>query len=294
MTALADIKTHDIPDLLEMMVARYNLEALEFDRLAEYNDQLESEHAEQAGRIQELLHQLSALQQRSEEQALQLAALTERNTWLEAEHEKSIASLKKAEIIAREAVSQKRQLEAAQAALNGVRQELTQLKGPDNPKKLREQVKRLKDKNTELTAKSERLQREGNQYRAELKTERDMVQHLRKELYTQEVKHANTTFTRLWTEGEHHIMLWPEAITVQDVTTGEASKGRALLYMHNSMRGALLTLDETTGSARMGTSPKGGLKPSKAAKQFADNWLYKVNSLQNGDVKTEDLHLFSE
>lgn len=284
----------DIPELLSLMVEQYNVEAVEFDRMADYVEQLESDLKNKSELVCNLQIELANAKSQVESQAKAIGELKERNNQLESLNERNIEAIKKAEPIARAAVAQKRQLEMVQSNLAATQKELTALKGGDNPKRLREQIKRNKDKNAELTAKNERLQREAAQYRADIKAERELMEALKKELYEESARQANKSFTRLYTEGEHHVMLWPEVIKAQCVTTGEVSEGRALLYMHNSMRGALLTLDEENGTARMGASPKGGLRLSKATKDFADSWLYKVNALQGGDVKVEDLQLFSE
>ena len=267
----------DMTDLLELAINRHNLEVVEFERLAEYNDQLrgdlDMQQAESAGQA-EIIKQLEA-----------------RNAQLEQQHSRDMEAITKIEPIAKAAVAQKRQLEMTQSNLAATQKELTALKGGDNPKKLREQIKRNKDKNAELTAKNERLQREATQYRAQLKTERDLCEGLKRELYVQGVKNANGAFTRLWSDGTQNVILWPDAVSMQNTQTGEVSKGRALLYMHNSMRGALLTLDPATGAVRLGEIPKGGLRLNKAVNEFAGAWLYKVNAMQNGDVNVEDLNV---
>lgn len=281
----------DMADLLELAINRHNLEVIEFDRLADYNAQLEAEHKEQAERIQQLRSELDKQQAESAGQTEVIAKLEARNIRLEQQHTRDMEAISKIEPIAKAAVAQKRQLEMTQANLAATQKELTAIKGGDNPKKLREQIKRNKEKNAELTAKNERLQREATQYRAQLKTERDLADMLKKELYVQGVKSANGAFTRLWSDGTHNVILWPDAISMQNMQTGEISKGRALLYMHQSGRGALLTLDEATGATQMGEAPKGGLRVTKNVKAFTDAWLYKVNATQNGDVKPEDLQV---
>lgn len=268
---------HDVPELLALLAERYNLEAVEFDQLAAYNDQLLAEKQADAERIRQL-------EQTVADQQAQL------EHW-EAEQQKNVESLTKAEGIARAAVAQKRQLELTTATLKAAQQELTQLKGGDNPKKLKEQIKRVKDKNTELTAKCDGLQREITLHRKEKRELGKEIDRLKKEMYIAGVKQANGSFTRLWSDGTQHIMLWPEAISVQNQATGEATRGRALLYMHQSLRGALLTLDHQTNSTQIGEAPKGGLRLTKEAKAFTDAWLYKVNALQNGDITGADLQV---
>ena len=291
-TQITKLQAHlDMADLLELAINRHNLEVVEFERLAEYNDQLEAERKEQAERIQQLRSDLDMKQAECAGQAETIKQLEARNAQLEQQHTRDMEAITKIEPIAKAAVAQKRQLEMTQANLAATQKELTALKGGDNPKKLREQVKRNKDKNAELAAKCERLQREATQYRAQLKTERDLCEGLKRELYVQGVKNANGAFTRLWSDGTQNVILWPDAVSMQNTKTGEVSKGRALLYMHNSGRGALLTLDAATGTTQMGEAPKGGLRPTKNVKAFTDAWLYKVNAMQNGDVNVEDLNV---
>jgi len=255
-------------ELAERLAKQYSLESLEFNRLNEYNDQLEAEN-----RIQ----------------AAEIAALQGKVATLEAEHERDMETINVAHDLARKAVAQKRQLELTQSNLAATQKELTALKGGDSPKKLREQIKRNKEKNAELTAKNERLQREAQQYRKQLKDIDAEMEGLKQEVYIASVKAANGSFTRLWSDGVQNIVLWPQVATTQNVETEETSKGRALLYIHQCGRAALMTFDQATNEARLSAAPKGGLRPTKAAEAFAQSWLYKVNAMQGGDVTASDL-----
>lgn len=260
----------DMADLLELAINRHNLEVVEMERLADYNDQLLAENAAQAETI---------------------AAQEELIAQLERRQASAMDAIDRFEPIAKAAVALRHTHDLTKANLAAVQKELNQLKGGENPKKLKEQIKRNKEKNAELTTRNERLLREAKEYRSQLKTQSATIDALKKEVYVSGVKDANGTFTRLWSDGTQHIILWPDAIKMQNTETGDVSEGRALLYMHQSGRGALLTLDDTTGTTQMGASPKGGLKISRQAKDFTDAWLYKVNQVQGGDITDADLRV---
>ena len=98
---------------------------------------------------------------------------------------------------------------------------------------------------------------------------------------------AHDTGSGLYHNGEHHLIIWPQK-TKMERPDGSVFESRALLYMHQSGRGALVSYNDQDGTA-LCASPKGGLKPSKEVMEFAHNWLFKVNSLQGGTVQESDM-----
>lgn len=153
--------------------------------------------------------------------------------------------------------------------------------------RLTEQNKRLKDTNTELTAKNNRLTHEKsqgehafNRLKAEYAKLEDENLQLGRQL-------SHNQGTGIYHNGPHHLIVWPQLLKVED-PSGEQFKCRALLYMHSSGRGGLMTYSESQGTT-LCAGPAGGLKPSTAVIEFAQNWLYKVNELQKGEVTHADM-----
>lgn len=70
---------------------------------------------------------------------------------------------------------------------------------------------------------------------------------------------------------------------------GNKFKGQSLLYLHKSGRGGLMSYNPSTEQISLCAQPKGGLRPSEAVKEFAAQWLYKVNVLQDGVTRDEDM-----
>lgn len=98
---------------------------------------------------------------------------------------------------------------------------------------------------------------------------------------------AHDTGSGLYHNGEHHLIIWPQKTKFQR-QDGSTFEARSLLYMHQSGRGGLFTYSEEGGTV-FATSPKPGLKPSKEVQEFAHNWLFKVNALQDGIVRESDM-----
>lgn len=204
------------------------------------------------------------------------------------ENKKYQDSLLVAEKSAHTQVGTKRELALSKARIKDLQKELTSLKGGDSPKRLREQIKRIKEKS--ISDKK----RMAAQERA-LKEARSVLVNLEKSVMEKESticnlnkQLAHNTGSGLYHNGEHHLIIWPEK-TVMEREDGERFEGRSLLYMHQSGRGGLITFDPIDGQAYLCKAPKNGLRPSEACKEFAKDWLYSVNELQNGVVKEKDM-----
>lgn len=156
-----------------------------------------------------------------------------------------------------------------------------------NPERLQDQNKRLKESNADLTSKNNRLTHEKGQAEsrtralvAELKKLEDENLALGREL-------SHNQGTGIYHHGQHHLIVWPQQLLVED-PSGKPFRCRALLYMHSSGRGGLMTYNPENGT-QLCASPVGGLKPSAPVIEFAQNWLYKVNELQKGIVEHSDM-----
>ena len=161
--------------------------------------------------------------------------------------------------------------------------ELNQL----NPKKLKEQIKRVKEATEKSQARCGKLEIEAKEYRKEiahLSEQRNMAVNKVAEL-KQKLEH--NTGAGVYHNGEHPLIIWPQKTKMQR-EDGTQFESRSLLYLHQSGRGGLITHDPQDG-AQLCAAPKGGLRPSKAALDFAQTWLSQVNDIQNGVVTDADM-----
>lgn len=161
--------------------------------------------------------------------------------------------------------------------------ELNQL----NPKKLKEQIKRVKEATEKSQARCSKLELEAKEYRKEithLTEQRNIAVNK-----VAELKHKldHNTGAGLYHNGEHHLIIWPQKTKMQR-EDGTQFESRSLLYLHQSGRGGLITHDPQDG-AQLCAAPKGGLRPSKLTLDFAQNWLSQVNDIQNGVVTDADM-----
>lgn len=217
----------------------------------------------------------------------ELTELIKLNELTELENERCRELALKAEQIANASVAVQRERDILKSQLRATQQELTKLKGSDNPAKLREQIHKLKTKNAELVKSEAQAKRDTALLRKERDTARgdtqraiDKIKLLQKEL-------AHNTGAGIFHKGQDHLIIWPQNLTMAR-EDGSTFSGRGLLYLHKSGRGGLMTYDPSTGT-HLCAAPKQGLKPSNDTLDFAHNWLYKVNEIQAGIVHDDDL-----
>lgn len=217
----------------------------------------------------------------------ELTELIKLNELTKLENERCRELALKAEQIANASLAVQRERDTLKTQLRATQQELTKLKGSDNPVKLREQIHKLKTKNAEFVKSEAQAKRDTALLRKERDTARgdtqraiDKIKLLQKEL-------AHNTGAGIFHKGQDHLIIWPQNLTMarEDGTT---FSGRGLLYLHKSGRGGLMTYDPSTGT-HLCAAPKQGLKPSNDTLDFAHNWLYKVNEIQAGIVHDDDL-----
>lgn len=217
----------------------------------------------------------------------ELTELIKLNELTKLENERCRELALKAEQIANASLAVQRERDTLKTQLRATQQELTKLKGSDNPVKLREQIHKLKTKNAEFVKSEAQAKRDTALLRKERDTARgdtqraiDKIKLLQKEL-------AHNTGAGIFHKGQDHLIIWPQNLTMarEDGTT---FSGRGLLYLHKSGRGGLMTYDPITGT-HLCAAPKQGLKPSNDTLDFAHNWLYKVNEIQAGIVHDDDL-----
>lgn len=197
-------------------------------------------------------------------------------------------TLLQAEKNAHAQIATQTELQKSKLMVKSLQKELTALKGGENPKRLRDQIKRIKEKSVsdkKRMAAQEQCLKEARKAFAQgtkLLHEKDnTIRLLNKQL-------AHNTGSGLYHKDEHHLIIWPE-ITIMEREDGERFEGRSLLYMHQSGRGGLVTFDPIDGQAYLCKAPKAGLRPPQELKDFAKDWLYTVNELQNGVVQDKDM-----
>lgn len=178
------------------------------------------------------------------------------------------------------------QLKVAQNQLKTAQEkvrELSQL----NPKKLKEQAKRQALANEKALGRNKKLEIEKKELKAEVKALKDQRNIAVNKVAELQRKLENNTGAGLYHNGEHHLIIWPQKTKMQR-EDGTQFESRSLLYLHQSGRGGLVSHDPQDG-AQLCAAPKGGLRPSKATLDFAQNWLRQVNEVQNGIITDADM-----
>jgi hypothetical protein len=253
-------------DLLSAFVVRFNDMSSQLDEVSQERDELEIQVAAAA---------------------TSQAALLARIADLEQENERCCDAARKAEKIGNQVGALLVEKTRLQEQLNQLQQVIATYGGVNGIDKLKEQNKRLKSGNTEKDARISQLERDNSKARHDLTTaQRQSIEaHTKIDLLQRQLAHD--TGSGLYHNGEHHLIIWPQK-TKMERPDGTVLESRALLYMHQSGRAAMVTYNDQDGTA-LCASPKGGLKPSKEVMEFAHNWLFKVNSLQGGIVHESDM-----
>lgn len=257
----------DSSELLEAFIHKFN-------GVIEKSDDL-------AGKINILNSQLDGYKRQCSEQTKEIEQLKATN----AQHE---AVLIEAEGIAKKAMGMNDEISRLKMQMATAQDQLKKYKGEGDPVRLKKQIKRLKENGTEnqkriksleTGIKEERTNREKAQ--VNLNNAIGKISELQKQL-------AHDTGSGLYHNGEHHLIIWPQKTKMQD-DEGRTFEGRSLLYLHQSGRGGLITFNPETNQTNLCAAPKGGLRPSVECKDFAADWLYKVNDIQEGIIQEEDM-----
>ncbi|WGY77560.1 hypothetical protein [Aeromonas caviae] len=261
--ALENAQPHD---LLSAFVVRFNDMSSQLDEVSQERDELEIQVAAAATSQASLLARIADLEQ---------------------ENERCCDAARKAEKIGNQVGALLVEKTRLQEQLNQLQQVIATYGGVNGIDKLKEQNKRLKSGNAEKDARISQLERDNSKARHDLTTaQRQSIEaHTKIDLLQRQLAHD--TGSGLYHNGEHHLIIWPQK-TKMERPDGTVLESRALLYMHQSGRAAMVTYNDQDGTA-LCASPKGGLKPSKEVMEFAHNWLFKVNSLQGGIVHESDM-----
>lgn len=242
----------------------------------------------------DLSGQLDEVSQERDELFIQLADqndtvidLQARVADLEQENARCHDAARKAEKVGNAVLALQVEKARLQEQLAQGQQALTALRGAGDPKKLKEQVKRLQESNLTKEARIGQLEHDNGKLRHDLTTTQRQAIEAHGKIDQLQKQLAHDTGSGLYHSGEHHLIIWPQKTKFQR-PDGSTFESRSLLYMHQSGRGALFTYSEESGTM-FAPSPKPGLKPSKEVQEFAHNWLFKVNSLQGGIVHESDM-----
>lgn len=253
-------------DLLDAFLQTYNQQNTDWDRLVSENERLQQ--------------QLDGYKRQAHAQISEIEELKNENAFC---REMAL----KAEQVANQSTGLQQELARTKLMNRSLTEELKELKKL-NPKKLKEQNKRQQAKAIEKDKRINQLEvylKETGKELTELKSSLNKavgkIAQLQKQL-------AHDTGSGLYHNGEHHLIIWPQKSKIQDAN-GNIFEGRSLLYLHQSGRGGLMTYNPETEQVNLCAAPRGGLRPSEELKEFAQSWLTKVNVIQEGIIKEEDM-----
>ncbi len=227
---------------------------------------------------------LEAEKRFTQSQAEQIAKQQEKIKELEAYQDKSESALTEALKNAQHLTATKRELTVAKNQLAALQKQWNEA----NPKKLKEQIKRVKEQNEKLSARNKKLDIEAKEYRKEIAHHKEKTTIATNKVIELKQQLAMNTGAGLFHKGTDHLLYWPQQ-TIMERPDKSRFKSTSLLYMDQCGRGGLVSLDPETGKAQLCAAPKGGLRISKETVEFAQNWLHKVNELQDGEVYEEDM-----
>ncbi|EGQ7854348.1 hypothetical protein LCX39_004082 [Vibrio vulnificus] len=253
-------------DLLDAFIRKYN----------EQNELID----QQATQINLLSTQLEGYKRQVGTQNDEIKKLNEENVLC-----RTLA--KEAEKIAKHSIGLQTELDRTKRINQQLSKDLAELKQL-NPKRLKEQNKRQQAKAAEKEKRIEQLEKALKDAGAALQNERADHQKAFGKIAELRSKLALEIGSGLYHNKEHHLIVWPQLTTMLD-ENGNKFKGQSLLYLHQSGRGGLIAYNPSTEQISLCAQPKGGLRLSAEVKEFAAQWLYKVNVLQDGVTREEDM-----
>tara|TARA_R110002033_G_scaffold171199_1_gene218029 strand:- start:10516 stop:11400 length:885 start_codon:yes stop_codon:yes gene_type:complete len=183
-----------------------------------------------------------------------------------------------------------RELEMSRAKSAELQRQLTELKGPDSPARLKEQLKRVKAKSEEKSLKITRLETEAKTFKKQLADADQRDRRAVDKINSLITEKNSQSLTGILHDGNNHLIMWPQENTVQG-QSGDIYNCRSLFYMHQSGTGRLITFDKENMTAVICKPPKGGIYIPANVKRFAEDWLFNVNVTQNGTVTPSDIKM---
>ncbi len=254
-------------DLLEAFLHNYNQQNADWDAMVAENARLQQ--------------QLDGYKRQATTQASDIKELQEEN-------QRCREMAKNAEGIANQSIGLQQELATARRQYADLQKTVKELNGEGSPKKLKEQVKRLKTKSGEKDKRIASQEQVIKTLRSTLEQRGEQLNKALEKVSQLKTQLAHDTGSGLYHKDEHHLIIWPQKTKIQD-EDGNFFEGRSLLYLHQSGRGGLINYNPETEQVNLCAAPRGGLRPSEETRNFAASWLYKVNALQNGVVHEEDM-----
>jgi len=277
---------NDAANSLEAFIALFNNMVKESDIMAETINHLNSEMTrlkEQASTATLLKNQVDGYKRKIEADADQINQLETRMSEMN-------TVLLQAEKNAHKQMGLVRELEMSRAKSAELQRQLTELKGPDSPARLKEQLKRVKTKSEEKSLKITRLENEANTFKKQLADANQRDIRAADKIKRLMAEKNNIDLTGIFHHGQHHLIMWPQLNEVQG-QDGNTYKCRSLLYMHQSGTGKLITFDKDNMTSVICKAPSGGVRIPDEVKLFAEDWLFNVNVTQNGIVTPSDMKM---
>lgn len=271
---IIDVNHADMPDLIKAIANRYNQETEDWDRLVSDNQFLAQERDGYKRQAQSHQADIEKLQHN-------IAQLTEENA-------RCRQMALEAENIATRSIAIQTENGRMKSQISALQKEIQELKQAGDPKKLKATIAEKNSKLKDLESSKQKLQRalkdeqhKQEQSRIDLNKAIDKIAQLQTQL-------QHDTGSGLYHKDHHHLIIWPQKTKILD-ENGNEFEGRSLLYLHQSGRGGLMTMNPHTNEVNLCAGPKGGLRPCTDTQEFAKNWLFKVNMLQEGVVREEDM-----
>lgn len=280
------VLTNDATDSLESFLALFNKMVKESGFMADTINQINGENTrlkEQASTANLLKNQVAGYKRKIDTD-------TDQITQLEVQISKMSQSLLLAEKNSHKQIGVVRELEMARKKSTELQRQLTELKGPDSPVRLKEQLKRVKAKSEQKSLKVTRLEAEIKSYK------KHQAEASQREIRAvDKIKHLiaeknNIDLTGIFHHGQHHLIMWPQLNEVQG-QDGSTYTCRSLLYMHQSGTGKLITFDQGNMASVICKAPAGGVRIPDEVKLFAEDWLFNVNVTQKGNVTPSDMKM---
>ncbi len=245
----------------------------------EYN--VEQEHAE---KIEQRLvtAELIILQQKE-----QIAELARKVTEQDADLITASKGIADAEKLQKHHLAKQSEVMLLKNQLKDTQQALTMANNAGLLKKQKEQIRRVKEASELKDKKISNLERKLNEANNDLTHANADKAACKKIVEKLKQKELKNEAQGLYHHGDHHLVIWPQKAEMLR-PDGSTFQGTNLLYLHQSGNGAFITFDPQNNKSMLCPPPENGLNPSSEVKEFAHNWLFRVNQLQQGEIKDND------
>lgn len=270
-------------ELLTSFIHSYNAEQSQLEQQEQMHEIYKANTQDQIAILESKLEAerrfTASLQDDAKKDAIELAAA-------EKAVSESLVIAKKQTALNREIESLKLEKARLNEQLKATQKKVSEL-NQMNPKKMKEQVKRLKEANENWQAKNKRLETDRSESKSKIAKYEQAIEKAANTISNLKVELDKNKGSVVYCNGDHIMRIWPDEIKVQR-EDGTYFSGRTLLYTHKSGRFALIAQDSDM-KAHLCSAPKGGLKASKETLEFAERWLTQVNEVQDGIITDVDI-----